>query len=101
MKVTCPSIEKTYDIEVEGDLTLFQLKEKIQEKTGTPPVHQLIQLPDKKTLSKKFNKKRLSQLHLDNNSNILMIYQMAGGCDCCGCSCDICGCGGGCRCSIM
>ncbi|KYQ91100.1 hypothetical protein DLAC_08006 [Tieghemostelium lacteum] len=98
MKVICPSLEKTIEVEVEDDQTLFDLKQKIQEKTGTPPIHQLIKFGDKAILSKRYNKKKLSQLELNNSSSVTMIYELEGGC---GCGCDLCGVGGGCRCAIM
>ncbi|EGG24209.1 hypothetical protein DFA_06356 [Cavenderia fasciculata] len=101
MKVHCPTLEKTIDIQVEDNDKLIDVKHQIYDKTGTPPAHQLLGFEGSKVFSKRNDKKKISSLHLDNNSNITMIYSMAGGCDCCGIGCDICGCGGNCRCSIL
>ncbi|KAN0031282.1 hypothetical protein ACTA71_010371 [Dictyostelium dimigraforme] len=104
MKINCqlPNNENEtieFDVNIEKT-SIHDLKSLIYEKTGTPIHNQTIELDNKK-LPCRYDKKSLSKLHIQESSNIRVIYSIAGGCDCCGCGCDICGCGGNCRCSIM
>ncbi|KAN0029234.1 hypothetical protein ACTFIV_011113 [Dictyostelium citrinum] len=103
MKIHCKiaSNNETLDFDVDQKNTsLVDLKEMIHDKTGTDTNLINIELDNKK-LPCRYDKKSLYKLHIEESSNIRVIYSIAGGCDCCGCGCDICGCGGNCRCSIM
>ncbi|EFA79899.1 hypothetical protein PPL_06719 [Heterostelium album PN500] len=92
MKVNCPS-GNTIEVEINENDSVLDLKEKIHDKTGTPAVHQQLKIVGKKTLSKRHDKKKISSLHLNNESMLNMSYVLAGGC---GVGCDLCGCGGEC-----
>ncbi|EAL60452.1 hypothetical protein DDB_G0293906 [Dictyostelium discoideum AX4] len=105
MKVHCQlptnnnNNNETIDFEVDQDNTLLvDLKQMIYNKTGTPVNRQSIELENKK-LPHRYDKKSISKLHINESSNIRVVYVLEGGC--CGVGCDICGCGGSCRCSIQ
>ncbi|EGC30395.1 hypothetical protein DICPUDRAFT_41498 [Dictyostelium purpureum] len=80
--------------------SLVDLKTRIYDRTGTPIENQVIEI-DNKRLPCRYDKKSLSKLHINESSNLRVVYVLDGGCDCCGCGCDLCGCGGSCRCSIQ
>ncbi|KAM9998252.1 hypothetical protein ACTFIY_007885 [Dictyostelium cf. discoideum] len=101
MKVNChlPNNENQtieFDLNLEKT-SIHDLKSLISDKTGTP-IHNLIIEMDKKKLTTKYDKKKLSNFKVSENSDIRMMYDLEGGC---GGGCDLCGLGGGCHCVVQ
>ncbi|KAM9964095.1 hypothetical protein ACTFIW_005746 [Dictyostelium discoideum] len=93
MKVDCQFPSTKEIIQFEGldpkETTINDLKNIIYYKTGTPVSNQVIEF-DTKRLSNRYDNKKLSKLHLTENSNLRMVYSLEGGGGVAsGCSCQI------------
>ncbi|EAL66081.1 hypothetical protein DDB_G0282443 [Dictyostelium discoideum AX4] len=103
MKVHCQFPSTKEIIQFEGldpkETTINDLKNIIYYKTGTPVSNQVIEF-DTKRLSNRYDNKKLSKLHLAENSSVIiilkiyiylrMVYSLEGGGGVAsGCSCQI------------